>query len=395
MRTRYFSSRFQKVIPPLFFILMLLASCTPYRISDKMPDHVFQQMNVEDLALQRVQDEITANQILDSSTELPRWSELRPALSPGDRLHIRVHNGDDFSGIYEVDIDGAVNIPYLPSQHVAGHDVSYAETLIATALVESGQFRPSRVWVSVRVQQWASIQVNVGGAVFNSGIVTINVRDAEERTQKSTQYSGDFPPERLLPAALRSAGGVRPDAAIDTITLIRNGVSRIVDLSGVTDGRPIPAIPLMTGDTIVVPTSGKMDRKLLVPSIITAPGIRVFLSNLTVPSRSNATSAIGKESTSLPYGSRLITAMTAANCFGGTVSTNAARYGVLVRKNPLNGKQEVETRSIKELLMNPDNDDINVFLMPNDSVGCYDSGVTNIREIANTIFDIIVPFSLF
>lgn len=373
----------------------MLAGCTPSGVTRNIEEVHFQKAELEERLERKRQENLITAKILQQSANLPRWSQLRPPLSPGDRLQVNIQNGEIFSGVYEIDIDGAVNIPYLPSLYVAGYDVKEVERMIRTALVNAKQFHASRVWVSVLVQQWAAVQVHVSGAVFNSGIVTINVRDAEERTQKSTQYSGDFPLERLLPAALRSAGGVRPDAAIDRISLIRNGQPRLIDYSGIIDGVPIDPIPLMTGDTIIVPSSGTFDNDLIVPSVITTPGIRVFLSNLTVPARGNAISAISKDATNLPYGSRFLAALTSSNCIGGTDATNASRHALLVRSNPLTGKQEVVDRSINELFRNPDQSHINVFLMPNDSIGCYDSGVTNIRDIADTIVDILVPFTLF
>jgi len=36
----------------------------------------------------------------------------------------------------------------------------------------------------------------------------------------------------------------------------------------------------------------------------------------------------------------------------------------------------------------------NPYLMPNDAVACYDSDVTNIRDIANFMMDIITPIKL-
>ncbi len=379
----------------IFLLSILVGGCTPTGISKQLPDSVLEQIETKDYQQRQIDEYAITRQIVKTSAVLPRWSDLRPPLSPGDRLKVSVHNGEDFSGLFEVDIDGTINIPYLPSLQVAGNGVEDAKETICAALVAARLFRPERVWVSARVQQWAPVQVHVSGAVFNSGMVTVNVRNSEERAQKSTQDSGDFPPDRMLPAALRTAGGVRPDAAVDRIILIRNGKKQIINLAGIIDGVPIPHVPLMTGDSIVVPTTGRMSRKLLVPSVITTPGIRIFLSNLTVPAEGNAISAIGKNATSLPYGSRLINALTSANCFGGTQTTNASRHAVLVRTNPLNDKQEVETRSFQELLTAPDNEKINVFLMPNDSIGCYDSGFTNIRDIAKMIYELVLPFSLF
>jgi polysaccharide export outer membrane protein len=395
MNTALMPCKTSTLLSIVYLLLFMLAGCTPSGVTRNIEEDHFQTAELEERLERKRQENLITAQIMQQSANLPRWSQLRPPLSPGDRLQVNIQNGETFSGVYEIDIDGAVNIPYLPSLHVAGYDVKEVERMIRTALVDAKQFHASRVWVSVLVQQWAAVQVHVSGAVFNSGIVTINVRDAEERTQKSTQYSGDFPLERLLPAALRSAGGVRPDAAIDKISLIRNGKPRLIDYTGIIDGVPIDPIPLMTGDTIIVPSSGTFDNDLIVPSVITTPGIRVFLSNLTVPARGNAISAIGKDATNLPYGSRFLAALTSSNCIGGTDSTNASRHALLVRSNPLTGKQEVVDRSINELFRNPDQSHINVFLMPNDSIGCYDSGVTNIRDIADTIVDILVPFTLF
>ncbi len=383
-----------KGILAVILLSLLISSCTPYGVTINVPERYIQEITTNDLLETKKQEVAKTVEVIQQSTVLPRWAQIRPPLSPGDRIHVKVHNGEPFSGFYEVDIDGTINIPYLPSLHVAGGDIKRLEGMIAEALVEAKQFRSSKVWVSALVQQWAAVQVHVSGAVFNPGMVTVNVRNAEERTQKSTQSSGDFPQERLLPAALRSAGGVRPDAEIHSIRLVRNGKTRVIDFSGIIAGTPVVPVPLMTGDTIIVGSTGKFNNSLLVPSAITTPGVRVFLSNLTVPARGNAISAIGKDATNLPYGSRFISALASANCFGGTESTNASRHALLVRKNPLNGKQEVEKRSLNELLRNPDDTNINIYLMPNDSVGCYDSGVTNLRDIANTIADLLTPFSI-
>ena len=37
---------------------------------------------------------------------------------------------------------------------------------------------------------------------------------------------------------------------------------------------------------------------------------------------------------------------------------------------------------------------INPYLMPNDAVACYDSDITNYRDIAKTLTDLIIPFKL-
>jgi protein involved in polysaccharide export with SLBB domain len=324
---------------------------------------------------------------------LPRWAAT-PPLSPGDRLQVDVEDGDGFSGRYEVEMDGTLRLPHLPPVPVAGGGTDEAARRIAAALVEAEYFKPHRVRVSVLVHEWSHVQVHVGGAVFDPGMVSVNVRSPEERALKSDLAAGDFPSERMLAAALRSAGGVRPDAALDRIQLIRDGRTLTVSHAGLLQGHPIVGVPLMSGDRILVASTGHFDPALVAPSAITPPGIRVFLSNLTVPATGNAVSAVGKEASSLPYGSRLLTAAFSANCVGGINSTSAARHAVLVRTDPLSGRQETVERQIHALLEAPHRDDLNPLVMPNDAVSCYDSGVTNVRDIARTLYEILLPLSL-
>jgi hypothetical protein len=236
--------------------------------------------------------------------------------------------------------------------------------------------------------------VHVSGAVFNPGLVSANVRNPEERTYKSLQSSGDFPPERLLPAALRAAGGVRPDAAVNAIQLVRDGKTRRIDLSGLMQGYPVAPVALMSGDTIIIPSNGRFDSALVTTSAITPPGIRVFLSNLATPAPGNAASAIEKHATSLPYGSRLLTAAISANCVGGTHTTNGSRHVVLIHNDPVSGRKVTLKRPVDELLRSPGHSEVNPFVMPNDSIACYDSGVTNFRDIARTLNDFILPITL-
>ena len=324
---------------------------------------------------------------------LPRWAQ-NPPLSPGDRLRVEIEDGDGFRGRYEVGIDGTLHLPHLPPLPVAGSDTRHAAALVREALVAAHYFKPHRVRVSVLVHEWSHVQVHVGGAVFAPGMVSVNVRSPEERALKSDLAAGDFPSERMLTAALRAAGGVRPDAAVDRILLIRDEHTQTVSYAGLIDGAGVPQVPLMSGDRIVVESSGRFDAELVVPSAITPPGIRVFLSNLTVPATGNAISAVSKEASSLPYGSRLLTAAVSANCVGGVNATSASRHAVLVRTDPISGQAQALERPIHELLRSPGEVAVNPYVMPNDSIACYDSGVTNLRDIARAIADVLLPIVL-
>ena len=54
-------------------------------------------------------------------------------------------------------------------------------------------------------------------------------------------------------------------------------------------------------------------------------------------------------------------------------------------------KTEVIQRAIEELVRSADRDSMNPFLMPDDAIACYDSAVTEAREMATTLQTILVP----
>lgn len=333
-----------------------------------------------------------------NASAAPRLNPYRyqaPPLSPGDRVQIAIEDGDEFSGVYEVNLDGTLGLPLIPPVFVAGRSVQDAERMIGASLVEEKLFKPDFLRLSIRPQQWAAIQVQVQGAVFDPGLVTVNSRSAEDRNQQTTQWSGDSPTGRLLNAALLAAGGIRPDANIRRVYLLRGDDQQVVDLSGVLAGDFLQLPALASGDRIYVPSTGGFNRNLVRTSQITPPGVRVFISNLTQPSSGNASSAIGKHATSLPYGTRLLTAAISANCVGGSAASNSNRTAVLVSRNPISGETEVIERSLEHLLQHRNRDSVNPHIMPNDGIACYDSGVTNLREVGRTLTDILLPFALF
>ena len=103
-----------------------------------------------------------------------------------------------------------------------------------------------------------------------------------------------------------------------------------------------------------------------------------------------AQSAIGKESTSLPYGSRLIEGMVSANCVGGS-AMNAGRSVVLISRNPINGRSVVVSRHVEELVRHADRDEFNPYLMPGDSLACYDSTAMSISDVIGLAGGLIAP----
>ena len=325
---------------------------------------------------------------------LRQLEQAEAVLSKGDTVRIDVADGEEFSGTHTVNIDGTIALPFAGSIQAAGRSARGLGKAIEAKLVKGGYFPAGAAAASVVPMAWAQIQVAVSGAVFEPGRGHINEFNAEKASPVVMASAGDGTRLRFIDAGIRSAAGVRPDADLTAVQLTRNGVTHTIDLSGVFTGAATPDIALMNGDSIHVPSTGCLETGLIRPSVLTPAGIRIFISNLTQPANSNNQSAVGKNSTELPYGSRLMDAAVSGNCVGGAVASNAGRSIVLISRNPMTGREEVIGRDIEEVMAGVNNPDVNPYLMPNDAVACYDSAVTNVREVARTVSDILSPLTL-
>ena len=313
--------------------------------------------------------------------------------SPGDRFNIFVFGSPEFSGDYAVNADGTVVLPYAGQVEAVGLSNSELSLRIENALVRAGLFTREAIKLTVRPVQYAPINVTVAGAVFIPGRHSINILRDSDKLDRMMNKFGDSPLERFVPAALRAAGGVRPDADLSNIKVMRNGQTFTLDWRGAITGAPVGDMPLIEGDHVEVGESGCFQSALMRQSQITLGGIRVFTSNLTVPALTNAASN-GQGSNfagNVPYGTRLLQGLVQANCVGGTLSTNASRYAVLISRNPKTRETEVVQRSIEELVRSPDRDMINPYLMPDDAIACYDSAVTEVRDVMTTLQTILNP----
>lgn len=313
------------------------------------------------------------------------------ALSPGDIVELQIENGDGFNGRYVLSPRGSINLPYVKPINLHGMDTYTAAEKIELSLVRAEIFQPSTASIHVHVLEWAEIDVTVMGAVFQPGRQYINSKSVNNHIVEKMTAFGDHSNTRMLSEALRSASGIRPDAKIDQVILVRNGWHVEVDMSGVFTGQKVTDIPLIAGDQVIVPSTGCFQRHLVRPSQITPKGFRVFMSNLITPAESNSNAAVGRYASSLPYGSRLLQAAVSANCVGGTEWTNAPRKVVLASNNPLTGQYEVIERSVEQLMRQAHDEGANPFLMPNDAVACYDSNITNLRDVARTVMEVLVP----
>jgi hypothetical protein len=225
----------------------------------------------------------------------------------------------------------------------------------------------------------------VTGAVFQPGQVVINDPSPSQIDPMRAAAIGDHALGRTLANALSSAAGVRPDADLAHVVLQHGMQRRTVDLSGILTGQNTDNPMLADGDLVVVPSLHCFQNALARPTPITPPGVKIFFSNLTTPAGSNASAEVSANATSLPYGTRLLQALVAGNCVGGTKMTNADRSAVLITTNLSTGASEVIERRIESLVRRADRDDFNPVLMNNDAIACYDSFYQNIRDVLNSL----------
>lgn len=312
--------------------------------------------------------------------------------SPGDRLNVLIFGSPEFSGDYAINVDGNVNIPFAGPIKAIGLTNSELAKNIRKRMTKRGLFTARAGQISVQPVQYAPVNVTVAGAVFKPGRYTINIVKEREKLDSRKSKSGDSPQDRLIPAAAQAAGGVRPDADLSNITVYRNGKPVVLDWRGAIAGYPVDDMPLIEGDHVEVGEAGCFQSALARPSQITPQGIRIFVSNLTAPALSNANSTQNPQSSDgVPYGTRMLQALVQANCVGGSYATNAKRVAVLISRNPKTRKTEVVQRSVEELVRRADRDSINPFLMPDDALACYDSSVTEFRDVMSVIYGAVLP----
>ena len=307
-------------------------------------------------------------------------------LGAGDRLEISILGDDDrISGTYVIDSDGSLALRGLAPVRGAGTSIADLTNILRSQLVSSGIVRPLRNAVRVALIEASGASVAVSGAVFQPGSVRAGDRTPESRIGLSEgAVSGDDNTTRTIAGAIRAAGGVRPDADVRRVYLVRGRTYAEFDLSGFIHGWASRDAGIATGDRVIVPSRTCFDADLVRPTPLTAPGIRVYLSNLTRSANNNAGAAIGEKTGSLPYGTRFLQGLVAANCVGGSYM-QSDRRAVLISRNPINGQSVVIERDIERLVREANRDTLNPYLMPGDAIACYDSRWTNFREAVGLI----------
>jgi protein involved in polysaccharide export with SLBB domain len=309
---------------------------------------------------------------------------LGERLSRNDLLDVRVGRDEEFSGSYVVSRDGTLKLPFLDPVQAQGRSPQEVERDLKSRLVQAGLYDTVPP-VSVRIRDVASALIGVSGAVFEPHQVEIGGVGGDQADSQRQEALGASTEARNLSAALRAAGGVRPDADLSAVELRRGGRLYRLDLRGVFEGHNMVDVMMLTGDQVFVPSRQCFQDDLMRPGPVSPPGVTLFMSNLTQPATSNSTSAIGREVREVPYGTRFLQAVTDLNCVGGTRVTSGHRSALLLSRNPETGVSIAIERDIEDLLRRADRDDFDPYVLPGDSLACYDSAVTNAAEIGRVL----------
>lgn len=331
----------------------------------------------------------------------PHEKYARYPLLPPQRAHGRLWNGDLIrvtvgtdkllSGTFEIEADGALHLPHLRSLRAEGRSPKALAQDLRRALIADGLYRAPLPAVAIDALERGAVRVHVAGAVFEPGTVEIIARAPEDRDQVRQDAAGDAAHRFGLTAALRAAAGLRPDAELENILVRRDGQVRRVDLTDALHDGAFHDPMLQTGDEVHVPSLGCFQPGLARPTVATRKGIKVHLSNLITPANSNAQAAIDDDVREMVYGTRLLQALVRMNCVGGVQATNAPRMAVLISRNPITGETEVVERAIEDLVRRSSRDSHDPVLMSGDAIACYDSTVTNARDVARSFIELLAP----
>jgi polysaccharide biosynthesis/export protein len=253
-------------------------------------------------------------------------------LSAFDRISVAVINGEEFSSArgavdegFLIGEDGQVFIPQLGKMRAAGREESELQSDLVARLREYIRV-PS---VSVRLVSVSPVSIDVSGAVYRPGNVTL-LPDAA--TQASIKDVGVL---RTAFNAIRKAGGVRPDANLAGIEIEHEGKRKTLALGQDTS--------VITGDRIIIPSLGAAQTDANnVPSQLAPSEISVYVSGQDLPP-----TAIG--AVKVKPGTPLSGALTAAGATGQSF-LRSDREVVLIRGNPTTGKRDLVSYRLDKIV---------------------------------------------
>ncbi|NJL86643.1 MAG: hypothetical protein HC886_12725 [Leptolyngbyaceae cyanobacterium SM1_1_3] len=181
------------------------------------------------------------------NSALPAAVEQTYRLGVGDRLAIEVFNVPEYSGEYQVLVDGSLNLPMVGRVSVRGLSLTAAGETIGVAYTPLVR----RPLVTVSLLQPRPVEIAIAGEVTRPGVYTLPV-----------EAGAKFP---SLVQAIQTAGGLTQIANLEQIQLHRpqpNGTFQVtrVNLWALLQQGDLSQNPtLQDGDTLVVPTVEQTD----------------------------------------------------------------------------------------------------------------------------------------
>lgn len=209
-------------------------------------------------------------------TVSPGPIETAYTMGAGDRLQITVFNVPEYSGEYQVLVDGTLELPVIGSLSVQDLTLSQVTQLLTRRYAPLVQ----RPIVTVKLLAPRPLKVAIAGEIQRPGAYTIPL-EANQRFPTLTQ-------------AIQLAGGLTHLADVHQVQLKRSlqGTSQYVLLDLwelLQQGNLAQDITLRDGDTIVIPTATRIDiaqsRQLAAANLAAAGNVPVKIAILGEISR--------------------------------------------------------------------------------------------------------------
>ena len=180
-------------------------------------------------------------------------------LGAGDRVRLDIFNVPEYSGEYQVLVDGTINLPIVGSVSVQGLTLTGASNVIASQFARYLK----RPLLTVSLLAARPLKIAISGEVNRAGSYTIPLTEGRQ-----------FP---TVSQAIQLAGGTTQVANIRQVQVRRQGRGLIaVNLGNVLQtGDPSQDVTLRDGDTVFIPT---------VADVNSAETLQVANSNLATQS---------------------------------------------------------------------------------------------------------------
>jgi polysaccharide export outer membrane protein len=165
-------------------------------------------------------------------------SEAAYTLGAGDRIRLDLFNVPEYSGEYQVLVDGTLNLPIIGSIRVQGATLGQATAVISNQYARYVR----RPIVTLSLLAARPLNIGVSGEVASPGSYTMQLA------------GGQFP---TVTQAVRLAGGTTQSANLRQVQVRRRGAGRVINVNlgqVIETGDLSQDITLRDGDTVFIPT---------------------------------------------------------------------------------------------------------------------------------------------